>query len=88
MPGWEECLNVSDDYMEVWCVPSATPVPCVKIKGWELKCLFVCYVIFLNFCVVLMAHDKFCNNFTVKGLGKTMKISVISEAFVSDMHCR
>ena len=24
MPRWEKCLNVNDDYMEVWCVPSAT----------------------------------------------------------------
>jgi hypothetical protein len=56
-------------------------------KGLGVR-VFICYVIFLNFCVVLMAHDKFCNNFTVKRLGKTMKISVISEAFVSDMRCR
>jgi len=46
-------------------------------KVWESKCLFVCYIIFLNFCVVLMAHDKFCNNFTVKRLGKTIIIIII-----------
>jgi hypothetical protein len=87
MPGWEECLNVSDENMEVWCVPSATQVPCVKIKVWESEWWFV-MLFFWNSCVVLMAHDKFCNNFTLKRLEKTMKISVTMEAFVSDMHFR
>ena len=50
--------------------------------------MFVCYVICLNFCVVLMGHNKFYKKFTVKRLGKTMKISVIYEASVSDMHSR
>jgi len=26
---WEECLNISDEYVEVWCVSSATHVPYV-----------------------------------------------------------
>jgi len=26
----DKCLNVNGDYMEVWCVPSATHVPCIQ----------------------------------------------------------
>ena len=28
LPFWCKCLNVSGDYMEVWCVPSAAYAPC------------------------------------------------------------
>jgi hypothetical protein len=83
--GGGECLNVGDGYKVVWCVPSAIQVPYVRIKVWELKC---CLHYFLNFHVVLKGHDKFYNNFTAQRLGKTIKISLISEAFVSDMRCR
>jgi hypothetical protein len=24
VPQWYKCLNVNDDYVEAWCVPSAT----------------------------------------------------------------
>jgi len=30
---WCPCdkgLNVSDDYVDIWCVPSATHVPCIN----------------------------------------------------------
>ena len=30
MPLWYKSLNVSGDYVGVWCVPSATHVPCVR----------------------------------------------------------
>jgi len=27
---WDKFLNVTTDYLEVWCVPSATRVPCKR----------------------------------------------------------
>jgi len=29
LPRREKCLNINGDYVEVWCVPSATHVPCI-----------------------------------------------------------
>jgi hypothetical protein len=31
VPWREKCININDDYVEVWCVPSATHVPCRPI---------------------------------------------------------
>jgi hypothetical protein len=28
VPRRKKCLNINGDYVEVWCVPSATHVPC------------------------------------------------------------
>jgi hypothetical protein len=30
VPWWDQCLNVNGHNMKVWCVPSATHVPCVQ----------------------------------------------------------
>jgi hypothetical protein len=27
---WYKCLNVSGDYVGIWCIPSATHVPCIR----------------------------------------------------------
>jgi len=29
VPRWDKCLSVSGDYLEVWCVPSATHMLCI-----------------------------------------------------------
>ena len=29
VPQWDRCLNANSSFVEVWCVPSATHVPCI-----------------------------------------------------------
>jgi hypothetical protein len=29
VPQWDSCLNANSSFVEVWCVPSATHVPCM-----------------------------------------------------------
>ena len=43
---WAKCLNINGDYAEVWCVPSATIVPCTdwsqnKVTGIILFVTFL-----------------------------------------------
>ena len=33
---WDKFLNVTTDYLEVWCVPSATRVPCKRRNQIEV----------------------------------------------------
>jgi hypothetical protein len=30
IPRWDKYLNVKGDYLEVWCVPSATYISCIQ----------------------------------------------------------
>jgi hypothetical protein len=45
VPWWNKCFNVSDDYFEVWCVPSATHVPCIHQSQNKVLSTLVCYFI-------------------------------------------
>ena len=36
VPLWHKCLKVNGDYLEVWCVPSATYVSCVHRSESEV----------------------------------------------------
>jgi hypothetical protein len=37
VPRREKFLNINGDYVEVWCVPSATHVPCILEVGMEFS---------------------------------------------------
>jgi hypothetical protein len=58
-------LNVSSDYVEVWCVPSATHMPCVHRSQNEVPIIVVLVTLFL---ILLCAiHLKHIMNFNVFG---------------------
>jgi hypothetical protein len=52
LPRWHKCLYVSNDHFGVWCVPSATHVPCVDRS--QNKVLDIGGFVDLFFSVVLL----------------------------------
>jgi len=50
VPRREECLNINGDYVEVWCGPSATHVPCIprsrnEVLDIKSVCITTLYLI-------------------------------------------
>jgi hypothetical protein len=40
-PRWDKCCNVDGEYVEVWCVSSATHVPCNNVLGIKVLPYYV-----------------------------------------------
>jgi hypothetical protein len=65
VPRWDKCLNVSDDYVEVWCVPCATHVLRGSINRSRNKVLgvevFITWLFKLILgCVIVHAQTHQC----------------------------
>ena len=41
VPQWNTCLYVSGEYLGLWCVPSATTVPCIHQNQTIFPCLIL-----------------------------------------------
>jgi len=48
LPRWNEYLNVSRDYLGVWCVPSATHVACMHRSQNTVIAIRVVVTLFLE----------------------------------------
>ena len=70
MPRWDKCLSVDSDYKEVWCVPSATQVPCShqslnKVLGSTVS-------------AILFHKMPWCKNWIYKNKNKILSSHTIS----------
>jgi hypothetical protein len=61
VPQWDIHLNVNDDYAEVWCVPSATHVPCIHGSQSSSRHQSVYYCLKLSFGALIPIHFSMCN---------------------------
>ena len=56
VPLWGKCRDGGGDYIEVWCVPSASHVPCIDQSHNILTC--ICYLIFWKFFVYTLQSEQ------------------------------
>jgi hypothetical protein len=70
VPRWDKCLTVNGDYKEVWCVPSATHVPCSnqsqnKVLGSTVS-------------AILFHETPWCKNWIYKNKNKILSFHINS----------